>query len=218
MSNWYSYNYCNEGRILFTNQKVSFVMIRVPETDFFIGETPVTQELWEEIMGNNPSHKTGSKQLPVESVSHIDCMSFIECLNSLTGRSFRLPSVKEWTCAARSGDPEDRFKYAGSNDPEEVGWFAGLGLHPVRLKKPNRIGIFDMTGNVWEWTSDIDTVSPPKCFITQKDGTMEAQTAYYLKGGSHFNGHQSSKLTSSNSFGEHYKNYHLGMRLVLPAE
>jgi len=122
---------------------------------FYIGETEVTQALWQAVMGNNPSEFKGG-QRPVESVSWDDCQTFISKLNSLTGKNFRLPTEEEWEYAARGGNKSRHTKYSGSNDAGSVAWFdgnSGSQTHDVKTKQPNELGIYDMSGNVWEWTS-----------------------------------------------------------------
>ena len=199
---------------------VSFVMIKVPDRDFYIGETPVTQQLWESIMGGNPSHFKHNPFAPVENISHDDCRLFIEKLNNLTETSFRLPTVDEWMFAARGKEQDSHSLYAGSNNPEEVGWFDRT-TRPVKLKKPNSIGLFDMTGNVWEWTStsvpapSIPIDSIPSKYIPVLARLKTKSTYYYLKGGSCMNGYRNSRLVSENDFEESYRNWHLGMRLAI---
>ena len=126
-------------------------------SDFMIGETPVTQELWQAVMGSNPSSFKGDMQRPVELVSWFDCQEFIRKLNQLTGQNFRLPSEAEWEYAARGGNRSKGYKYAGSNDVDAVAWYGGNSgntTHPVKTKQPNELGIYDMSGNVWEWCQD----------------------------------------------------------------
>ena len=126
-------------------------------SDFMIGETPVTQELWQAVMGSNPSYFTGDMQRPVEQVSWDDCQTFIRKLNQLTGQNFRLPSEAEWEYAARGGNRSKGCKYAGSNDVDTVAWYNGNSnrtTHPVKTKQPNELGIYDMSGNVREWCQD----------------------------------------------------------------
>ena len=121
--------------------------------DFYIGQTEVTQQLWKAVMGNNPSKKKCPKR-PVESVSYYDIQEFLYILDSLTGMHFRLPTEEDWEYAARGGQHSRGYVYSGSNEAERVAWFNGNtnNLKKVKKRSPNELGIYDMSGNVWEWT------------------------------------------------------------------
>ncbi len=133
---------------------------------YYIGQTEVTQELWEAVMeGTNPSAFTGDPMRPVEQVTWDDCQIFIERLNELTGKNFRLPTEAEWEFAARGGMESAGYLYAGSDMIDEVAWYydnsyaMGInnddyGTHAVATKAPNELGLYDMSGNVYEWCSD----------------------------------------------------------------
>ncbi len=147
---------------------------RVTLSDYYIGETEVTQALWQAVMGSNPSYFKGDN-LPVEQVSYDDVKTFITKLNQKTGKTFRLPTEAEWEYAARGGKKSKGYKYAGSNNIDDVAWYYENSgnkrlnddtwnvdkvdnnhcrTHPVKTKRPNELGIYDMSGNVWEWCSD----------------------------------------------------------------
>ncbi len=129
---------------------------QVTLSTYYIGETEVTQALWEAVMGSNPSYFEGADR-PVEQVSWNDCKAFIRKLNSLTGKNFRLPTEAEWEYAARGGNKSQGYKYSGSNSLGNVAWYSdnsGHETHPVKLKSPNELGLYDMSGNVWEWCQD----------------------------------------------------------------
>ena len=124
--------------------------------DYYIGKYEVTQTLWQAVMNSNPSNIKGDN-LPVEQVSWNDCHEFISKLNSITGKKFRLPTEAEWEYAARGGKKSRGYQYSGSNNLSDVAWYkdnSGSKTHAVGIKQSNELGIYDMTGNVWEWCQD----------------------------------------------------------------
>lgn len=135
---------------------------RVAVSSFRIGQTEVTQQLWQAVMGTNPS-KFKDGDYPVMRVSWDDCQDFINRLNGLTGRHFRLPTEAEWEYAARGGNQSRGYKYSGSNDLDDVGWYCANSLsesgletlpHYIARKAPNELGLYDMSGNAMEWCQD----------------------------------------------------------------
>ena len=124
--------------------------------NYYIGKYEVTQALWKTVMGNKSSRFKGDN-LPVEKVSWNNCQKFISKLNKLTGKSFCLPTEAEWEFAARGGKKSRGYQYSGSNTLGDVAWYegnSGSKTHAVGTKQPNELGIYDMTGNVYEWCQD----------------------------------------------------------------
>lgn len=140
---------------------------QVTLSDFYIGKYEVTQEQWKEIMGKNSSSFKG-ENLPVERVTWTDVHNFIEKLNEKTGENYRLPTEAEWEYAARGGNKSEGYNYSGSNELMEIAWYGENSenkTHPVGSKQPNELGIYDMSGNVWEWCEDLYDQYPSEAEI-----------------------------------------------------
>lgn len=158
---------------------------RVTVSDFYIGKYEVTQAQWKAVMGSNPSNWKGN-DLPVEQVSWNDIQEFLRKLNAqTTGYRFRLPTEAEWEYAARGGNKSRGYKYSGGNDIGSVAWYygnSGSKTHPVEQKTPNELGLYDMSGNVWEWCQDW---YGPYDSSSQTDPTGPSTGSYrVLRGGS----------------------------------
>lgn len=192
-------------------------------SDYYIGETEVTQALWQAVMGCNPSIFEGSSN-PVECVSYIDCIDFIDKLNNLfkdqlpTGRKFRLPTEAEWEFAARGGNKSKGYKYSGSNNLDAVAWYEGNSgnkAHPVKEKQPNELGLYDMNGNVYEWCSDWykdDYYSySPK---TNPKGPFGTLTNRVLRGGCWLYNALNCSVTCRSSFDPCNRISSVGLRLA----
>ena len=130
---------------------------RVQVNSFQIGKYEVTQELWEVVMGGNPSNFQNCSKCPVEKVNWNEIQAFLEKLNALTGEQYRLPAEAEWEYAARGGQQSKGYEYAGSKEPGSVAWYnenSGGKPYGVGQKQSNELGLHDMSGNVKEWVQD----------------------------------------------------------------
>lgn len=190
-------------------------------SDFYIGNTEVTQALWEKVMGNNPSFFKGDN-LPVESINWNDCQEFVKRLNLLTGKSFRLPTEAQWEYAARGGSKSQYYKYSGSNYISEVAWYSynsSLTTHPVGTKKANELGLYDMSGNVWEWCSDWYGKYGSYLNFSQANPKGPSSGSYHVDRGGSWHSDVANCRISNRDFSTHnYRSSYLGLRLVLDCE
>ncbi|WP_094381660.1 SUMF1/EgtB/PvdO family nonheme iron enzyme [Prevotella sp. P5-92] len=188
---------------------------QVTLSTYYIGETEVTQALWKTVMGSNPSNYRGDN-LPVESVSWNDCQDFLLKLYSQTGKIFRLPTEAEWEFAARGGNKRNGTQYSGSSNIDEVAWYdgnSGNKTHPVKTKKANELGIYDMSGNVWEWCQDWYGNYKSNAKANPIGPSSGVYRGYRGGGWSNFAWRCRSARRDSSS--PDYSHYSLGLRLVL---
>ena len=157
---------------------------QVTVSNYHIAETEVIQDLWDLVMHDNPSQGNGGQAAPVENVSWIECQEFISRLNQLTGRNFRLPTEAEWEFAASGGNKTHGYTYSGSNNINDVGWSednSGDRTHVVATKQANELGIYDMSGNVWEWCQDWYAPYPEQAQVNPQG--PETGTERIVRGG-----------------------------------
>ena len=183
--------------------------------DYYIGKYEVTQALWQAVTGNNPSNYKGDN-LPVENVSWNDCQEFISKLNRITGKTFRLPTEAEWEYAARGGKKSRGYQYSGSNNLADVAWYednSGSKTHTIGSKQANELGIYDMTGNVWEWCQDWYG----KYSSSSQTNPTGATSGSYrvIRGGSWFNAARYCRSSFRFNGTPVYRRIDLGLRLVL---
>ena len=186
-------------------------MILVPGTGGFLAfnmaKYEISQGQWQKVMGNNPSyfkkHFLKRFEYPVEMVSWEDAQQFVEKLNERSGFKYRLPYDWEWEHVARGGLDSKGYQYAGSNRINEVAWHGGNSkntTHPAGSKKPNELGIYDMSGNVWEW-----------CIHEDESGDYGVP-----RGGGWYNGEESCRVDfRAEAGGDDDRFYSIGLRLVL---
>ncbi len=191
---------------------------QVTLNNFSIGQTEVTQELWQAVMGSNPSNFTGDLKRPVEHVSWNQCQTFITKLNQMTGETFRLPTEAEWEYAARGGNKSQGYKYAGGNSLDDVAWYtsnSGSTTHPVGTKAPNELGLYDMSGNVWEWCQDWYSSSYySNSPSTNPTGPTSGSNRVY-RGGDRSSDARDCRVSHRDYYDSWYHDFPSGLRLAM---
>ncbi len=191
--------------------------VEVPS--FRLGKYPVTQAVWEAVMGNNPSDFKGTNR-PVENVSWEDVQQFLVSLSDKTGKDFRLPSESEWEYAARGGRYSQDYIYAGSDKLSQVGWYVDNSndeTHEVGLLLPNELGLYDMSGNVREWCAD-DWHDNYKGAPTDGSAWIDAPdrgARRVLRGGSYFYSAEPCRPTIRYRFAPGNRGDNIGVRLAM---
>ena len=183
--------------------------------DYYMGKYEVTQALWQAVMDNNPSYFKGDN-LPVEQVSWDDCQDFLSRLNRITGKTFRLPTEAEWEYAARGGKKCRGYQYSGSNNPSKVAWYgdnSGNKTHAVGTKQANELGIYDMSGYVYEWCQDWFG----KYNSSSQVNPTGANSGSYrvLRGGCWFSNARRCRSSCRYYSTPDNRSYNFGLRLVL---
>ena len=184
---------------------------------FYIGKYTITQGQWKAVMGNNPSYFAKGDNYPVDNVSWEDAQEFIRQLNKMTGKSYRLPTEAEWEYAARGGKKSHIHIYSGSDRANEVSWNesnSDNGTHLVGSKSPNELGIYDMSGNLWEWCNDWFAPYPAS---TQTNPTGPSSGTYrVLRGGSWKVPSSDCRVSYRYDINPNDRYYSLGFRVVHP--
>jgi len=183
--------------------------------DYYIGKYPVTQAQWKAVMGDNPSYFADCDDCPVEMVSWEDVQEFITKLNGMTGKNYRLSTEAEWEYAARGGNQSKGYKYSGSDDIDTVAWYwenSERKTHSVGTKKLNELGIYDMTGNVWEWCHDwfAEYTEDPQ---TNPQGPA-AGSSRVFRGGGWYNDADAARVSYRSSNDPNYRDGIIGFRLA----
>lgn len=194
---------------------------KVTVSSFYLGKYEVTQKEWRLIMGTNPNFEEGCESCPVDGVSWQDVQMFLNKLNEKTGKQFRLPTEAEWEFAARGGNKSKGYYYSGSSNASEVAWFGQKKeqkIHQTGQKNQNELGLFDMSGNVWEWCNDFYNAgyyskSPemnPSGPVSGKDKV--------LRGGSWYNQSFDCRVTARYRFYPSFRTNANGFRLAMPVQ
>ena len=184
---------------------------------FWMGKTEVTQGQWQTIMGDNPSKFKRGDKYPVEQVSWVTAQEYIQKLTRQSGKRYRLPTEAEWEYAARNGGKEE--KYAGGNNVDALAWYdgnSGKSPHPVAQKNPNGLGLYDMSGNVWEWCQDWYEKNYYTSSPRNNPGGSSSGSIRVTRGGSWYNSAKLSLSSFRSGFSPGKSHFNLGFRLVSP--
>ena len=185
---------------------------QVTVNSFYIAKYPVTQKLWKDVMGKLPGstveHGSGiGDDYPVYYVNFPNIWAFLQELNRITGKKYHFAGSAGWEYAARGGNKSKGYKYSGSNNLDEVAWHSGnsnSSTHPVGKKLPNELGIYDMSGNVWEWTGE--------------EFFLKVPTYFEIRGGSWQDGASVCHVSSYSSVSHLSTHPHIGLRLALSVQ
>ena len=199
---------------------------QVTLSDYMIGETEVTEGLWKAVMGDAPLPYDGDDH-PAKKVSWDDCQLFVSRLSQMTGRPFTLPTEAQWEFAARGGRYTHDFKYAGSDNLDQVGWYSvnawdkgkgnpDFGSHPVGSKAPNELGLYDMSGNVWEWCQDSYGRYTDEDQTDPQGQPGDMHSYRVNRGGSWDYIATSARSANRRNRTPDFRNFNLGLRLALP--
>ena len=205
---------CSDGDCYKDGSELPVHVVTV--SSFKIAQYPITQKQWATIMGNSYCYFHGDN-LPVDYVSWNAALEFIQKLNKITGKNYRLPTEAEWEFAARGGNKSKGYKYSGSNSIDRVAWYnenSKKTTHPIGTKKSNELGIFDMSGNVWECCSDWYGVYSEEPQINPV-GTSQGEERV-ARGGSCFSGTIDPRVSSRVKCAPNIPYLGMGLRLVLP--
>lgn len=186
--------------------------------DFYIGKYEVTQGLWQQVMSNEKNRKLDCLDCPVYDVSMDEIQIFLVLLNKATGKNYRLPTEAEWEYAAIGGKESKNYKYCGSNNLDEVAWFesnSDMRTHPVGQKKPNELGLYDMSGNVWELCSDWYSKSFYKMSQVDNPNNTIKSSNHVVRGGSWRSGEERCRVRSRNRDIRDHHISNCGFRLVM---
>lgn len=215
------------------DEKKQIVQLTQP---FLLARYPVTQAQWRAVMGSDPPelYFKGKDHNPVESVNWFEAVAFCNKLSKLAGlgeaysikgenielikdaKGYRLPTEAEWEYAARGGPLSNGYEYAGSNDLDEVGWYGGNSndsTQPVGQKKPNELGLFDMSGNVWEWCWDWYNVKYYAESPEKNPKGPEKGSDRVLRGGSWYSSADSCRTADRGSGDPSYRINRYGFRV-----